>query len=126
MLLNIGDGVVEGAGADTLGAFVIHGSARADRASLVLYFAKTYSTGAVQQTPSSGHVGHVAWSGSDPSDGFFGVWEVTASDTHFELRRGGTCRLVPADNDTYGGEAPVYEPYDATRRGSVVFPAIRR
>jgi len=38
------------------------------------------------------------WAGSD-EEGYFGVWEVTSSDAHFELRRGGPCRLVPLTGD---------------------------
>ena len=127
VLLSIGDGVVEGAGADTLGSFSIHGTCREDRGCLALYFSKTYGSGRVADVTRSGHVGHVLWSGSKAADGFFGVWEVTAGDTHFELRRGGTCRIVPAEEPaTYGGVVAAYEPYVPGARGSVHFPAITR
>ena len=50
--------------------------------------------------PSSvGHYSYCLWSdGVDGDvDGFFGIWEQASHDPHFELRRGGHCRLLPGD-----------------------------
>ena len=57
-----------------------------------------YGTEFEARAGRSGHVAHVLWAGSD-EEGYFGVWEVTSSDAHFELRRGGPCRLVPLTGD---------------------------
>ena len=80
---------------DSLGEFALHGLAKDDRGCRVLRFSKTYGTEHEHRAGSSGHVAHVVWGGADAADGFFGVWEGTSSDTHFELRRGGCCRLLP-------------------------------
>ena len=50
--------------------------------------------------PSSvGHYSYCLWAdGVDGDiDGFFGIWEQASHDPHFELRRGGHCRLLPGD-----------------------------
>jgi len=46
-----------------------------------------------------GHYSYCLWSdGVDGDvDGFFGIWEQASHDPHFELRRGGHCRLLPGD-----------------------------
>lgn len=121
ILMNVRDGSVSGLGADNLGQFQLYGTARADHGALVLYFSKSYSAQPVRDVTQSGHIAHVAWSGNAPEEGFFGVWEVTSNDTHFELRRGGVFRVVPADDDvpTYGGVA------EAEPRGArIQFPRI--
>ena len=120
VLMHVEDGVVNGLGADNLGHFQLYGTARVDNGARVLYFSKSYSAQPVRDVTQSGHICHVAWGGTDPEDGFFGVWEVTSNDTHFELRRGGVCRIVPADDDTYGG-APPDLPASGAR---VLFPVI--
>jgi hypothetical protein len=97
--LTIDDDEISGRGMDSLGDFSVRGTAKRDSlGAKVLHFSKTYGTEFEARAGRSGHVAHVLWSGSE-DEGYFGVWEVTSSDAHFELRRGGPCRLVPLTGD---------------------------
>ena len=97
--LTIDDDEISGRGMDSLGDFSVRGTAKRDSlGAKVLHFSKTYGTEFEARAGRSGHVAHVLWAGSD-EEGYFGVWEVTSSDAHFELRRGGPCRLVPLTGD---------------------------
>jgi len=96
--LEIDGNEIVGTGADSLGDFSVRGTATRDRlGAKVLHFSKTYGTEFEARAGRAGHVAHVLWAGAAPAEGYFGVWEVTSSDAHFELRRGGPCRLVPLD-----------------------------
>ena len=89
-----GAGVDARTGAGNIEQFTLQGGVEAT-ASMIAMSAFYLSFG-----PSSvGHYSYCLWADGvdDNIDGFFGIWEQASHDPHFELRRGGHCRLLPGD-----------------------------